>query len=142
MPRSRANIDHLAVVASGVYVIDAKRYRGKIEVRAPLFGAPSLRIAGRDCTKLVGGLTAQVHTVQTGLAELAPEASVHGCFCFVAPEGTFALVRLPMLYTPEIDGFKLYSRRRLAKRLRRPGSLDAEQARALADLLAERFPPA
>src|SRR5213592_1999593 len=31
LPRSRANIDYLAVTPSGVYVIDAKRYKGKIE---------------------------------------------------------------------------------------------------------------
>lgn len=35
IPGGRANIDHLATAPSGVYVIDAKRYRGKIEVRRP-----------------------------------------------------------------------------------------------------------
>lgn len=29
IPRSRVNIDHIAVTATGVYVIDAKRYRGR-----------------------------------------------------------------------------------------------------------------
>jgi Nuclease-related domain len=48
MPGSRANIDHLAIAPSGVYVIDAKRYKGKIEVRKPLFGKPKLMIAGRN----------------------------------------------------------------------------------------------
>ena len=37
MPHSKANIDHIAVGASGVYVIDTKRYRGKIEVPIPEF---------------------------------------------------------------------------------------------------------
>jgi hypothetical protein len=45
MPRSRANIDHLAVAPSGVFVIDAKRYTGKIEIRKPFFGHPGLFIA-------------------------------------------------------------------------------------------------
>jgi Nuclease-related domain len=39
LPGSRANIDHIAVAAAGVFVIDTKRYRGKIEVRKPLVGA-------------------------------------------------------------------------------------------------------
>jgi hypothetical protein len=56
IPKSRANIDHIAVTRTGVYVIDAKRYRGKVEVRSPLFGKPKLVIAGRDRTKLVAGL--------------------------------------------------------------------------------------
>lgn len=39
IPRSRANIDHLAVAPSGVYVIDAKNYTGKFRVERPWFGA-------------------------------------------------------------------------------------------------------
>jgi hypothetical protein len=46
--RSRANIDHIAVASSGIWVIDAKRYNGKVEVRKPLLGTPKLIIAGRD----------------------------------------------------------------------------------------------
>src|SRR5215212_8396342 len=53
IPRSRANIDHIAVAPSGVWVIDTKRYKGKVAVSRPLFGKPKLTIAGRDKTKLV-----------------------------------------------------------------------------------------
>src|SRR5680860_1762505 len=67
MTRSRANIDHLAIASSGVYVIDAKRYKGKIEVRKPLFGEERLLIAGRDKAKLVEGLKQQVDAVRTAL---------------------------------------------------------------------------
>src|SRR5713226_5836805 len=42
MPTGRGNIDHIAVAATGVYVIDTKRYRGRIEVAKPLFGPPKL----------------------------------------------------------------------------------------------------
>jgi hypothetical protein len=90
MPNSRANIDHIAVAASGVYVIDAKRYHGKIEVLNPLFGAPKLKIAGRDRTKLVDGLAKQVAAVQVALSAVAPEVPVRGCLCFLAPEGFVA----------------------------------------------------
>jgi hypothetical protein len=67
MPHSKANIDHVAICGSGVYVIDTKRYRGKIEVRQPLFGAAKLKIAGRDQTKLVDGLARQVAVVEATL---------------------------------------------------------------------------
>lgn len=33
IPRSRANIDHLAVTRSGVFVIDAKKYKGRTEAQ-------------------------------------------------------------------------------------------------------------
>ncbi len=46
IPGSRANIDHIAIATSGVWVIDAKRYKGKVQVSRPLFGQPKLTIAG------------------------------------------------------------------------------------------------
>lgn len=33
VPGTRGNIDHLAIASSGVWVIDAKRYQGKVEQR-------------------------------------------------------------------------------------------------------------
>jgi hypothetical protein len=142
MPRSRANIDHIAVAASGVYVIDDKRYRGKIEVRRPLFGAPKLVIAGRDRTKLVDGLAKQVAVVEAALADLAPEVPVRGCFCFVAPDGLLAGSGLPVLRTLEINGYRLFCPRRLAKRLNSSGPLTTARAHDLHAALAERFPQA
>jgi hypothetical protein len=142
IPRSRANIDHIALAASGVYVIDAKRYRGKIEVRQPLFGTAKLRIAGRDRTKLVDGLAKQVAVVEETLADLAPEIPVHGCLCFVAPEGFMADSGLPVLRTLRIKGYPLYYPRRLARHLNRSGPLTPEQARQIHVALAERLAPA
>src|SRR5262249_54466589 len=57
MPGSRANIDHIAVAPTGVYVIDAKRYKGKIDVQRLRSGEEKLVIGGRNKTKLVAGLT-------------------------------------------------------------------------------------
>jgi hypothetical protein len=105
MPNSRANIDHIAVAASGVYVIDAKRYRGKIKVLKPLFGAQKLKIAGRDRTKLVDGFGNQVAVVKAALVDVAPDAPVRGCLCFVAPEGFMADSGLPVLRTLKINGY-------------------------------------
>ena len=92
-PMSRANIDHIAIAPSGVYVIDCKRYSGKIEVTAPLFGAQKLIIKGRDRTSLIKSLERQVAHVKAALGDLDEGIPVHGCLCFVAPEGRF----------PEVD---------------------------------------
>jgi hypothetical protein len=58
--RSRANIDHIAVAASGVWVIDAKTHQGALEIggRAACSAhrVERLFINGRDQTKLVEGL--------------------------------------------------------------------------------------
>jgi len=140
-PMSRANIDHIAIAPSGVYVIDCQRHRGKIEVTTPLFGSQKLKIKGRDRTSLVGGLERQVAHVRAALGELDDGVLVHGCLCFVAPEGRLADVGLPLLRTPKINGYRLYYARRLARRLNRSGAIDGEHARMLQDGLAQRLPP-
>jgi hypothetical protein len=54
MPEGRGNIDHIALGASGVTVIDAKRYRGRIAVehRGGFLRTRTehLRIGGREQT--------------------------------------------------------------------------------------------
>jgi hypothetical protein len=139
MPHSRANIDHIAVAPSGVYVIDTKRYRGKIRVHRPLFGAPKLKVAGRDRTKLLEGLARQVAAVQAALADAALQVPVQGCLCFMAPEGILAESGLPVMRTLEIRGYRLYSPRRLAKRLDAAGPLTVEQVQLVHAQLARRL---
>jgi hypothetical protein len=136
MPGSRANIDHLAVVPSGVYVIDAKRYKGKIEVRKPFFGDARLVIGGRDKTKLIAGLERQAEAVRAVLTPLAPDVRVNKCLCFVGdPE-------MPVVRRLEIDGVPLLYPRRLAKQLRQPGELSAGEIGRIVGTLTQRFPPA
>jgi hypothetical protein len=86
---SRANIDHLAVRPAGVFVIDAKRYRGRpqLRVQGGLFRArvESLIVGGRDRTALVDGAIKQVDLVRTALAstQLAADVPVRGMLCFI-----------------------------------------------------------
>ena len=84
IPRSKANIDHLAVTASGVFVIDAKKYRGrphlKIEGGFLRPRVERLLVGSRNCTKLVDGVLKQVDVVRGLLDEDIP---VHGVLCFV-----------------------------------------------------------
>ncbi|WP_245618491.1 nuclease-related domain-containing protein [Knoellia aerolata] len=95
IPRSTANIDHLAVTASGVYVIDAKKYRGRphLKIEGGLFRprVERLIVGSRDCTKLVDGVLKQVDVVRGLLDDDVP---VHGVLCFVEADwpligGTF-----------------------------------------------------
>jgi len=142
MPRSRANIDHLAIAPSGVHVIDAKRYKGKIEVRKPFFGEEKLLIAGRDKTKLVESLKSQGDAVQSALDSIGQLAPVHTCFCFINPSGQSDGSGIPLIRTLSIGGCPLYYPRRLAKRLNQPGELDGDQIQLLSHSLARLFPPA
>jgi hypothetical protein len=135
IPGSRANIDHIAVAASGVWVIDTKHYKGKLQVVKPLFGRPTLKVAGRDQTKLVDGLAKQVALVTAAVADLELDIPVRGCFCFIDTE-------LPLLGTPTINGLSIFGRRGLAKRLNTAGELSAERALMVAAAIGKRFPVA
>lgn len=133
IPGSRANIDHIAVAATGVWVIDTKRYKGSLQVTAPLLSRPMLKIAGRDQTKLVDGLTKQVGLVTAVVEDLGLDVPVHGCFCFVDTE-------LPLFGAPAIKGLKIFGRRGLAKQLNAAGQLTGDDAARLATGLAQWFP--
>jgi hypothetical protein len=136
---SRANIDHLAVTASGVWVIDAKTHQGSLEVRRSggLFSprVERLFINGRDKTSLLDGLTRQVDCVRSVLREVDSPVPVGGALCFVGTE-------LPWFGSSEIGGVPLVGRRGLGKLMKRPGELTAADREALAEFLDRRFVPA
>ena len=135
VPSSRANIDHIAVAPSGVWVIDTKRYQGKVEIRRSLFQPPRLTIAGRDKSKLVDGLAGQVEIVRVALSEKAATVPVHGALCFVDAE-------LPTFGTLTFNGYPLLYVKALAKRINKPGPVLAEQVGPVAAELARRLPSA
>jgi nuclease-like protein len=141
-PMRQGNIDHIVIAPTGVYVIDCKRYKGKIQVARPLFGRTSLKINRRNRTRLLEGLDRHVADVKAAVAGLADDVPVHGCLCFVAPAGLLSDIGLPILRTLMIDGYALYYPRRLATRLNRRGALTAERAKLLHAELAKRLPPA
>lgn len=84
LPSSRANIDHLAVTPSGVYVIDAKKYKGRprLRIEGGLLRprVERLMVGTRDCTKVVEGVLKQVGVVRDVVGDEVP---VHGVLCFV-----------------------------------------------------------
>jgi hypothetical protein len=136
---SRANIDHLAVTASGVWVIDAKTHRGALEVRRSggLFSPriESLYINGRDQTPLVHGLLKQVAAVRTALETVHADVPVRGALCFVGTE-------LPWFGSSSIVDVPLVGLRGLTKLLRSPGDLEPADRDAVAAFLDQRFPRA
>ncbi len=110
--RSRANIGHLAIAASGVCVIDAKTHHGALEVRRSggLFRTrvERLYIGGRDGTSLVEGLAAQVVAVTTELLALGADVPVRVPLCFVE-------TKLRWFESSGIAGVPLVGRRGLAR---------------------------
>jgi hypothetical protein len=140
LPRSRANLDHLVVAASGVWVIDAKKYRGRVEVvDVGSIVRPDLRLKvdGRDLTaKLVRGGQWQADHVRRALDPTYSDVPVHRALCFVDAKrrlGNKARTIEDVLVSWEKD---------IARRLRQPGPLDERFRAAIQRHLATRFRPA
>lgn len=135
---SRANIDHLAVTANGVWVVDAKTHHGALQVRRSggLFSprVQKLYIAGRDQTSLLDGLARQVEAVRGVLDEVDADIPVRGALCFVGTE-------LPWT-AASIGAIPLVGRRGLAKLMMQTGDLGVDDRVAIAAYLDRRFVPA
>jgi hypothetical protein len=132
--RSRTNLDHLAIVASGVWVIDAKHYRGRLERRTLggwFVSREALFVARRDQSKLVEAARRQRDRVAT---HLPPGVPVRVALCFTGVElGLFAR---PFV----LDGVLVTWPTSLAKALVEPGPLDAATRHEVAVMLAADFP--
>lgn len=89
VPGSTANIDHIVVGPSGVFVIDAKKYTGRVEVvdKGGWFKIDDrLYVGGRDRTKLVDGVVRQIDVVRTALGVEFASVPVRGVLCFIGAE--------------------------------------------------------
>lgn len=143
IPKSKANIDHIAVTPTGVYVIDAKRYRNKrphLRVEGGLFRprTEKLIVGTRDCTKLAAGVHWQMEKVRGVLAGRSGghDVPVAGVLCFLDADwpligGSFS-----------IQGVDVVWPRKARELLTRPGPVPADVLPGLHQYLAESFPPA
>jgi len=134
IPGSNANIDHIAITRAGIWVIDAKRYKGRPELK--IEGGilrPKLEkvlVGRRDCTKLVDGVLKQVDLVRDAVGDVP----VVGSLCFVEADwpligGAFTTRGIYALWP-----------KRLAKLLTEAeGAVDVARVRAV---LAAHFKPA
>jgi hypothetical protein len=138
IPGSRANLDHLVVCPTGVFVVDAKRYQGRPHrvVEGGLFRPRTERllVGRRDCTKLVDAGLQQADLVREALTDDAVE--VRSVLCFVGADWPLLsedfVVRDVTVTWP----------RKLVSTITRPGPLVEEKVIAMHGRLASAFPPA
>jgi hypothetical protein len=134
IPGSRANLDHLAIVPSGVWVIDAKHYHGRLERRRMggwFVPRQALYVARRDRSALIASAQRQRAQVQR---RLPPDVAVRAALCFTGVETN--LFARPFT----LNGVLVTWPKALAKTLRAPGPLDAQRRHALAVALGRAFP--
>lgn len=136
IPGTRANIDHLAVTPSGIYVIDAKKYQGRPRLRRDggrlRLGPEHLLVGSRDCTKLVHGMLKQVDVVRGVIGFDLP---VRGVLCFLGADwplvgGTF-----------RTRGVEVLRPRSLYRKLRATGPVPPVALATVHRALADALPP-
>jgi len=138
IPKTRANIDHLVVCPSGVFVVDAKRYedaRPKLQVTGWPFGPRRewLYVGGRERTKLVEGMHKQLSLVRDALAH-RPDVAVCGVLCFVDADwpvigGSFTVRDVQVMWP-----------KKLIAMLGEPGPLGVDEIADVQWELHEAFP--
>jgi hypothetical protein len=135
IPGSKANIDHIAITPGGIWVIDAKRYKGRPELK--IEGGilrprvEKLLVGRRACTKLVDGVLKQVEVVR----HLVGDVPVTGALCFV--EADWPLIRGAF----STRGVHVLWPKRLATVLTEQTAGDVDVAR-MRESIASRFRPA
>ena len=137
-PGTSANIDHLAVTAAGVWVIDAKRYKGQVakkDVGGWLSTDIRLYVGRRDCAKLVTAMAKQVAAVRTTLGTDWADVPIRPMLCFV--EAEWKWFAKPF----DIGGVLVMCPKAAREILVRPGPYLPETLDLVAARLEERLPP-
>ena len=139
-PGTRANIDHLVVAMSGIWIIDAKLYAGRIERRdvGGWFSSDArLFVNGRDRTSLLDGLGAQRAAIVNALETIdATDVPVHTALCFV--DGDWSLFAKPF----ELQGHIVAWPKALYPRIVGAGALQPDRQLEVLAALERQLPPA
>lgn len=137
VPRSTANIDHIAVSSGGVFVLDAKRYRGRPELRVEggllRPRTETLLVGGRRKNNLIDGVHKQVAVVTKILDETVP---ITGMLVFVEADwpligGSFRTQGVPVVWQKKALAI-----------LQRPGPLSQDDVDRVFMKLAKALRPA
>lgn len=140
IPPGKANIDHIALNAEGVWVIDAKEYTGMVRVTGGILSQPELRVGGRRRTHLAEAVGTQVQRVAQALDAAAgghPRPPVYGVLCFVNADWP------PLGGTPTVKGVTVAWPVATVKLLTPKGQAnDTAGLEPWARILAKAFPPA
>jgi len=141
IPGSRANIDHIWIAPTGVWVVDAKAYAGKVVQRetGPIWRRDNeVWVRGRNQTKLTKSVVRQIDAVLASLRldDGFQGIDVYGALCFL--EAEWGLFDFPFQVG---DVWVMYPGA-LRKRLKKSGPLTRERMEQVARRLDLSLPHA
>jgi hypothetical protein len=143
IPGTNANIDHIVVSRAGVFVIDTKHYRGRVEQRdvGGWFNTKlRLYVGDRDRTMLLDGIERQAEVAKNVLAreQGSDGVPITPVLLFMAIEN-WSLLRLRPLRFGSV--YVLWGKA-LGKLVRAEGPLSGAQVSHIERLLTTELPPA
>ncbi len=139
VPHTRGNIDQIVIAPAGVFVIDAKLYRGLISIkdRGGWFQRDErLYVGGRDRSHLADNMTWQVEAVQRVLVSTGARfvaVPVQPVLCFVDAEWSLRASR-------SYRGVRLAGLRSIKELVTQFRLLNSEDVETLSHILATAFP--
>ena len=141
IPGTRGNIDHIFVAPTGLWVVDAKAYKGKVESRdvGPIWRRENqVYVGGRNRTERARAVEKQVAAVIAALRAdpTLKGTDVHAALCFV--ESVWGLLDFPF----QVGNVWVLYPGALKKRLRKDGPLAAEVRERVARRLDLSLPRA
>lgn len=141
IPGTRGNIDHLFVAPSGVWVVDAKAYTGRVVQRpiGPIWRRDNeVFVGGRNRTKLAKSVEHQLDAVIAAVRsdESLNDVPIFGALCFLDSE--WGLTDFPF----NVGKAWVTYPGALRKALKKKGSLPREMMEQVARRLDLSLPPA
>jgi hypothetical protein len=139
VPGTRGNIDHIVIAPAGIFVVDAKHYEGRIEIRnrGNIFRPDRrLYVGRRDCSSLATGLAWQVDAVANALrdAGVEPPPPITPVLCFI--DGDWPLFGAP----DEFAGVRLEGPKSLRRVATATSVLGASEIERLAHIIGSVLP--
>jgi hypothetical protein len=139
VPTLQTNIKRIAVSSAGVFVIDAKRFKGRVHTKrsGPIsnLGPDELHVGRRDCTPCVRLLVRQVEAVRATLDEMIGGSlvPVQAVLCLTRAEWGFA--------SPfEVQDVCVGWPRAIAGLIRSPGLMDSPTVREVSAIIGQNLP--
>ncbi len=139
MPGSKLSIDLIAVSPAGVFVIDAKNYKGLVHTKrlGPVWdlGPHQLHIGRRNCTTSIDDVTKKVGAVREVLRMTVwgQEVPVRAVLCLTRAEWGYAAA-------VEVNDVFVGWPQLIAGKIREPVVMDSSTVHEVSEMIAARLP--
>jgi hypothetical protein len=144
VPLSRANIDHVVVASSGVWIIDSKHWKGPIQVKnvgGILNSSQKLFVDGRDESARTEKIYGQVIPIANLLND--PGIPIRPALVFIDGNwGAGATLRVLRRRPYEMLGVMISWPQAVIARIAEEGPLTPQVVTRIARMLDEALPPA